>query len=72
MLQKAIFVTKVVQKIQDKRMKKISLLILISIQFIFAAQAQYNCQLIGKRTYTGMNLSGSWGWNDLVNNKEYA
>ena len=72
MQQKAIFVTKVVQKIQDKRMKKISLLILISIQFIFAAQAQYNCQLIGKRTYTGMNLSGSWGWNDLVNNKEYA
>ena len=53
-------------------MKKISLLIFISIQFIFATQAQYNCQLLGKRTYTGMNLSGSWGWNDLVNNKEYA
>lgn len=34
--------------------------------------AQYNFQLLGKKTYTGQNLSGSWGWNDTINNKEYA
>ncbi len=34
--------------------------------------AQYNFQFLGKKTYTGQNLSGSWGWNDTINNKEYA
>ncbi len=34
--------------------------------------AQYNFELIGKKIYTGMNLSGSWGYNDTVNHKEYA
>lgn len=53
-------------------MKKLSLLIFISIYFVLAIQAQYNCQLIGKKTYSGMNLSGSWGWNDTLNHKEYA
>lgn len=34
--------------------------------------AQYNIQFIGKKTYSGQNLSGSWGWNDTINHKEYA
>jgi len=34
--------------------------------------SQYNLQLVGKKTYTGQNLSGSWGYNDTINNKEYA
>ena len=34
--------------------------------------AQYNFQFLGKKTYTAQNLSGSWGYNDTINNKEYA
>ena len=34
--------------------------------------AQYNIQFLGKKTYTAQNLSGSWGYNDTINNKEYA
>lgn len=45
-----------------------------AILIIAASQllAQYNFELLGKKTYTGMNLSGSWGYNDTVNHKEYA
>ena len=51
--------------------KKIYLatLLLCVISFSFG---QYNIQLLGKKTYTGQNLSGSWGYNDTINNKEYA
>lgn len=54
-------------------MKK-SLLTLFLFISIFVANSfgQYNVQLIGKKTYTGQNLSGSWGYNDTINNKEYA
>ncbi len=45
----------------------ISLIIYLSSSF-----AQYNCQFISKKTYVGQNLSGSWGYSDTINNKEYA
>ncbi len=34
--------------------------------------SQYNFQLLGKKVYSAQNLSGSWGWNDTINHKEYA
>lgn len=54
-------------------MKKslLSLFLFISV-FVANSFGQYNVQLIGKKTYTGQNLSGSWGYNDTINNKEYA
>lgn len=33
---------------------------------------QYNIELLSRKTYLAQNLSGSWGYNDTVNNKEYA
>ena len=45
----------------------VSLLLLANLTL-----AQYNMELLGKKVYSGMNLSGSWGYTDTVNNKEYA
>lgn len=53
-------------------MKKILLLATLTLLASLHLQAQYNIQLLGKKTYTGQNLSGSWGWNDTINHKEYA
>lgn len=53
-------------------MKKFLLLATLFIVVSTQIKAQYNAQLLGKKTYTGQNLSGSWGWNDTINNKEYA
>lgn len=53
-------------------MKKFLLLVTLIIVASTQINAQYNTELLGKKTYTGQNLSGSWGWNDTINNKEYA
>ncbi len=52
-----------------KKVITLATLFLVAVSSLFA---QYNMQFLGKKTYTGQNLSGSWGWNDTINNKEYA
>ena len=44
------------------------------IFFIFfnLSFSQYNTQLLSNKIYSGQNLSGSWGYVDTINNKEYA
>lgn len=53
-------------------MNKIILLFVTIILFVNITFSQYNLDLVSKKTYTAQNLSGSWGYNDTVNNKEYA
>ena len=53
-------------------MKKTLFLATFIVAVSFNLFAQYNIQLLGKKTYSGQNLSGSWGYNDTVNHKEYG
>ncbi|MDB5226945.1 MAG: hypothetical protein JWN78_1138 [Bacteroidota bacterium] len=46
----------------------------LAIGFVIFSQlhAQYNIKALSNKTYPGQNLSGSWGYSDTINNKEYA
>lgn len=52
-------------------MKKTSLL-LAALFLCSCLLGQYHIDLVGTKTYTGQNLSGSWGWADTILHKEYA
>jgi choice-of-anchor B domain-containing protein len=52
-----------------KKLFFIATLLMVATSQLYA---QYNFQFLGKKTYTAQNLSGSWGYNDTINNKEYA
>jgi len=53
-------------------MHKIYTLLLLACLSITLVDAQYNVQLLARKTYSGQNLSGSWGYVDPVTQKEYG
>lgn len=54
-------------------MKKSFLIVTLFVAFVcdLAAQ-QYNINFLGRKRYTSQTMSGSWGYSDTINNKEYA
>jgi hypothetical protein len=46
-------------------------ILLVALITDLAAQ-QYNISLLGRKRYTSQTMSGSWGYSDTLNNKEYA
>ena len=53
-------------------MHKLYTFLLLAYLSITLADAQYNVQLLSRKTYSGQNLSGSWGYVDPVTQKEYG